>query len=385
MVKLRVLAALCFCTALAILASRAALVSAWGPPLGWIDNPCAFLEEAPLRLLSAARVHAAALAYLIYPLTHSPNYGYDSFACAKGWLDPRNAKAVAAYAVIAFAAVYALVRRRWRLLQLIVWGVANYLPAANLIFRVGSPFADRLLYLPSVPFCILVAFVLAQLPKKLRFASLGAAAMLASVWAYTVLARVPMWQTPNSLWSAAAAQLPHNVLALHNAGIECEKLGDYRCAAEMFGRAFEQYDIGRAAFAPVKTEQKQQKRMQSRHERVGSADRERKELLELSMRAMDELQRAAPDAVWRDVVSLALVKAKSGKARTAAGLLNNVARSRCLRDTGREEAVWEALVALQVELRDYRDAYWTAHAARELFPENDSFNRTTTLLAPSAL
>ena len=57
------------------------------------------------------------------------------------------------------------VRTRWRLLVLVGLVVAPFFPASNVLFYVGTFIGERLLYSPSIGFCLLVAELLgAALP-----------------------------------------------------------------------------------------------------------------------------------------------------------------------------------------------------------------------------
>jgi hypothetical protein len=46
--------------------------------------------------------------------------------------------------------------RRWRLLVLLGLTLAPFLPASNLLFYVGTFIGERLMYMPSIGYCILM-------------------------------------------------------------------------------------------------------------------------------------------------------------------------------------------------------------------------------------
>ena len=61
---------------------------------------------------------------------------------------------VASFLVIA----YGLVKRHRIVLLCVLWIVIPMLPASNLFMKVGTLLAERLLYVPSLGYCCLVAF-----------------------------------------------------------------------------------------------------------------------------------------------------------------------------------------------------------------------------------
>ena len=230
--------------------ARRALVTAWAPPLGPVDNPLAFVPARSLaRVLACAHLHAQYLAALVAPAACSPNYGHASLALVTAPADPRNLGTVAAYAAVVGTAALALRRRAWAVLLTVAWGVALFLPASNILFPVGTAFADRLLYLPSVPFVLLVGLALQHLAHALTahchnhnrrrttnvavvvFAALGAVvAGIAGVEYAALRARLPAWRNARALWDDVCRQFPQNRVALHNAAVEHLKVGDVAAA-----------------------------------------------------------------------------------------------------------------------------------------------------------
>lgn len=240
--------ALCGALAAGAVAARRALLPAWTPPTGYQDNPFAFLPQTTAATaMSYGHVHARYLLWLFAPLVHAPNYGFNAIPPVLTLADPRNALAVAAYAAVLAASVVWLCRRDWTRLFLVAWGVAGLAPASNLLFPVGTAFADRLLYIPSAPFCILLASVAdgllrrvlsnSSVAKKRQQTVLVVIGMaVVGVAASVTLSRLPAWRNAGTLWSSTVAQLPNNVVATHNLAVEMHKINHLAEAADCYER-----------------------------------------------------------------------------------------------------------------------------------------------------
>lgn len=227
--------------------ARRALVRAWTPPFGVVENPLASVPARSLaRVLACAHVHARYLAALVAPTTCSPNYGHASLALVTAPADPRNAASLAAYAAVLGTALAALRRRAWAVLGTVLCGVALFLPASHILFPVGTVYADRLLYLPSVPFVLLAALALqhaaqrlaaaaaAHCPRVPRAATIAVLGVLVAAVAgaehAALRARLPAWRSARTLWEDVCRQFPRNRVALHNAAVEHIKAGDVAAA-----------------------------------------------------------------------------------------------------------------------------------------------------------
>ena len=226
---------------LSLVAVRKMLLSSWLPPFGPIDNPFAFTKPWSLqRILSYGYLHARYLMFLILPFNCSPNYGYDSIPFVNDLNDPRNIATVIAYAFVFGGLLFSLLKRSWHVLVLIIWGVAFFVPSSNIFFPVGTAFADRLLYMPSVPFMILAGYLLERIAslliKKYSSGSLTKVVMcvpflflvgsILQKEVQTVHERLPKWRNARLLWEDVVAQFPRNQVALNNAAVEYVKVGN---------------------------------------------------------------------------------------------------------------------------------------------------------------
>lgn len=137
-----------------------------------------------------------------------------------------------------------------------LWFLIALSPVSNFLVQIGTVFAERYLYIPSIGFCIAVAALavlgaeLLRKRDKLRPLSpaigvLVVAAIGLSVWG-TMQATRP-WAGSVSLWKHALAHDPGNNVAHFNLGREYEELAllevDEKRRDELLARGFEQYQL----------------------------------------------------------------------------------------------------------------------------------------------
>lgn len=114
------------------------------------------------RVLSYAHIHAWYLWKLLWPRSLCFDYGFKTIPLISTIWDLYNLYTLVAYNAVA-TGVYMGVKQLPTspvLLMSIVFGVVPFIPASNLLFPVGTVVAERLLYFPSVGFCLLVGHVL---------------------------------------------------------------------------------------------------------------------------------------------------------------------------------------------------------------------------------
>jgi protein O-mannosyl-transferase len=85
----------------------------------------------------------------------------------------------------------------------------------NLVFPIGTIFAERLAYLPLIGFCGLAGVVLASVPGRALPAVLVAVALVAGAW--RTAERCGDFKNEATIAEATAAASPGSVKALYNA------------------------------------------------------------------------------------------------------------------------------------------------------------------------
>jgi len=124
----------------------------WTP----LENHVAHIPNLLSRVLSYGQSHFWYAAKLVYPRHLCFDYGLGCIPTVSEVLDFRNLLPLGLYTGVVWAVGSAL--RRMRLAYLVGWAalLAPLLPALNLLFPVGTLLAERLLFVPSVGFCMLV-------------------------------------------------------------------------------------------------------------------------------------------------------------------------------------------------------------------------------------
>ena len=159
-------------------------------------------------------------------------------------LDPRNLLTMATLLSIGILSWYSITKVSHTAKTVIIslaLMIFPFLPASNLFFPVGFVVAERVLYLPSMGFCMLVALGLWHLmwqrnsaTSKIAKISLISLLLLHSV---KTLHRNGDWRSDRELFVSAIAINPDNGKLYNNLGHDHEARGEYQTAERLFRRA----------------------------------------------------------------------------------------------------------------------------------------------------
>lgn len=207
------------------------------PQTFYYDNPLVAVGAAS-GLTTAVVVVGKGVALLAAPLTLSPDYSFDAIPVVTSPLDVRLWGSVLGLGALLW--LLGTGRARGTVLPLAVaWYVVTVLPTANLLVRVGTIFGERLLYLPSVAFCVAAGGGLAWLMGRYRAEgrALGGvllAALALQSWQYT-----GAWTDDVSLFRWATAAVPRSTKAHHKLGEELLRRGELGPALRALDRALD--------------------------------------------------------------------------------------------------------------------------------------------------
>src|SRR5258705_109794 len=182
------------------------------PPIpGPLDNVLAGAPIGP-RLLTALAVVALYARRLVWPLGLSADYSYRQVELATGLGDPG---ALAGLGVVVGAA--ALAAWGWRHERHVCLALAlaalPYSIVSNVFVTIGTVMAERLLYLPSAGFCLLVASATDVLGRPSRARRVGGALFVAALVAFYVPAtmlRNRVWRERRGFFEAMVASAPRS-------------------------------------------------------------------------------------------------------------------------------------------------------------------------------
>ena len=134
-----------------------------------LENHINQLPTFKARALSYAQTHFWYFMKLLYPRYLCFDYGYSCIPTIHSFSDPRNALSLFGYGVVG-GTIYVAIR--WANVPMLI-GLALLLipliPALNILFPVGTTLAERLLFLPSAGFCILVGELLTNLNSIIKW------------------------------------------------------------------------------------------------------------------------------------------------------------------------------------------------------------------------
>jgi len=170
-------------------------------------------------------VAVRALGLLVAPLHLSADYSYRQIAVAAS---PFAFGPTAGMAVAAAAGMLAVILWRrtrsgffWLALTLVSWAVVS-----NLVVPIGTIFAERLLYLPSVGVCGLLAATLdGPMAARRHPVGLLAAAALIATWSAQTGTRNPVWHDQLGFAEALVRGAPASTHAHHVLGTTYAVLG----------------------------------------------------------------------------------------------------------------------------------------------------------------
>lgn len=214
-----------------------------------LENPLASLP-APARVGNAVLILARSAGRFLAPLGLSA----DESAWSLPVLPLRSPLLLAAVALFAAAAalsLWRLARARSAAFGFLFFCVA-FLPTANVLFPIGTVFAERLAYLPSAGLCVLLGALIAGTGRDTAGLSRARAAILLSVtllFAGRTAVRNTIWRTDEALFANSVRTAPRSAKAWYNDGFIAIERKDPGRGRESERRAIEIYGSYWDAFA----------------------------------------------------------------------------------------------------------------------------------------
>ena len=201
-------------------------------------------EPWPYRQLHWAYLAAFISWLLLCPSHLSAEYAMGTIPLIKSITDPRNALTLLTLVSLLVIVLLGVTRSRashlWRAVLFAVSSlVVPFLPASNLFFPVGFVVAERVLYLPSMGFCMLVALGIWHLITSLThkkhallnwFIKLTLFYLLATHTTKTIV-RNRAWFSSIDLFSSAISTYPNNGKMVSNFASQLDLRGENRSLA----------------------------------------------------------------------------------------------------------------------------------------------------------
>jgi tetratricopeptide (TPR) repeat protein len=233
---MKVLAARAAVYAAALAAYLALRVSAVGwerHEVPFIDNPL-FAADAATRAANGVLLFARYVGKMLLPASLSVEYGFDQIPVAS--LFPWAAVLGTLVAGGVIGAIAILARRgHMRAAFFAAFVPLAFSVTANVVFPIGTIFAERLAYTPLLGACALGGLAIASI--RARRARIALAAVLLGACAARTFARAGDYRGLVALSEATAEASPRAVKALANAGRTRLRQGNAPGAAELLARA----------------------------------------------------------------------------------------------------------------------------------------------------
>jgi Tfp pilus assembly protein PilF len=175
--------------------------------INMVDNPLVNLS-AHWRILNAVRVAWKYVALQIYPAMLSCDYSFNEIPIYRDWRHTLPA-AIAAAAVVA-AWIWAIKKRHVGVAIAGAIYFAGFATTANILMPTGTIMGERLAYLPSAGFCLLVALGWNRLRQKRNNLAWGILAAIVLVFSARTAIRNRDWKDALALYSSSARAVPNS-------------------------------------------------------------------------------------------------------------------------------------------------------------------------------
>ncbi|XP_063909956.1 protein O-mannosyl-transferase Tmtc3-like [Zophobas morio] len=237
-------------TTLCLLLARLQIMGSQLPVFTRFDNP-ASVAPTPARQLTYHYLISVNLWLLLFPCNLCCDWTMGTIPLVESFVDPRNLSTIAAYTffMALFITAYTTENRQQRvtILMSVALMALPFLPASNLFFPVGFVIAERVLYMPSMGFCMLVAYgwsVLAE--KKSKKVAWFLFSILLLTHGTKTYLRNWDWEDEYSIFMSGLRVNQKNAKLFNNVGHALESQGKYEEALSFFKTAVsvQEDDVG---------------------------------------------------------------------------------------------------------------------------------------------
>lgn len=229
---------------LSMLYARWRIMGTGPPAFTDVDNPASFAENIFLRIVNYNYYYSLNAWLLLCPWWLCFDWSMGCVPLIKSATDWRTAWLLLLWCVLIGLISQALCsqdsqRRRTLTLGLVLL-VVPFLPACNIFFRVGFVVAERVLYLSSAGYCLLLAYAVGQCccrwPTCQRPLCASVLALLCVHVARCAL-RSHQWRSEQSLFTSALSVCPLNAKVHYNVGKNLADRGNSTAAIAYYREA----------------------------------------------------------------------------------------------------------------------------------------------------
>jgi len=198
-----------------------------------LDNVLASAPDFFTRCITAIYVLGRYLLLLIFPDHLSMDYSYSEITLLKIG-DYRFLLSLAAYLAITVYAIYRI-RKKDPIAFSILYYLISISIVSNIFVVIGTVMADRLLYLPSLSICLVVAVLLTRIFKttetglkdskvalflKQNMKPLALASVVLVLYSFKTITRETVWENDMELYKSGVEDSPNSSRCQYLLGIE---------------------------------------------------------------------------------------------------------------------------------------------------------------------
>ncbi|XP_033740558.1 protein O-mannosyl-transferase TMTC1-like [Pecten maximus] len=213
------------------------------------DNPASFSPHLLTRCLTYSYLWMYNGLLLLFPSTLCYDWQVGSIPLVESIFDPRNLATISFFFMLAL-----LIWHWWKhfdsqsssdvLLTSLLLLVLPFLPASNILFRVGFVLAERVLYIPSTGYCILISLgvhhLLERFPTR-KTHIFTTSALLILVLVGKTWNQNYTWISRESLFRSGVKILPHNAKVHYNYANYLKDKGSLAAATDHYQVAVNLY------------------------------------------------------------------------------------------------------------------------------------------------
>lgn len=189
--------------------------------MDWTVNPMVPLVVSE-RLLMAITVAGHYFKLLVFPRYLSPDYSGNAIGFRWSMEDPHFYLGLFAIALWLLAGILAITYRHRGVLFCLLALAVVYGMIGNVVELIGTIFGERLIYLPSAFFVLIIAAGIVRLPKPVAWVLVLALLGLGAVRTYTYAKR---WNDPVALFAGAIETHPDAIRNYLSLGAELRDRG----------------------------------------------------------------------------------------------------------------------------------------------------------------
>ncbi|XP_072256210.1 protein O-mannosyl-transferase TMTC1 [Pyxicephalus adspersus] len=217
-------AALVSCHVMVVLGFRVHMMGGSMPLFSEQDNPASFSPYILTRFLTFSYLLAFNACLLLAPITLCYDWQVGSIPLIDSLWDRRNLETLFTMVVLVSLGLHCLASRKRsehrEVLVGLLFLVFPFIPASNLFFRVGFVVAERVLYMPSMGFCILCVYGMKVLYTRTCTRAFSALIfsffLLLLLFSWKSVSQSECWRSREALFRSGVQTLPHNAKVHYN-------------------------------------------------------------------------------------------------------------------------------------------------------------------------